>query len=48
MEQLKWAKEELKTLDSMTRKLLTMNGAFNSKRDVNRLYVSREDEGRAG
>ena len=46
MEQLRWAKEELKTLDSMTRKVLTMNGAFHSKRDVNRLYVSREDEGR--
>ena len=46
MEQLRWAKAELKTLDSMTRKVLTMNGAFHSKRDVNSLYVSREDEGR--
>ena len=43
MEQLRWAKEELKTLDKMTRKVLTMNGAFHSKRDVDRLYVSRED-----
>ena len=46
MEQLRWAKEELKTLDKMTRKVLTMNGAFHSKRDVDRLYVSREDGGR--
>ena len=46
MEQVRWAKEELKTLDKMTRKVLTMNGAFHSKRDVDRLYVSREDEGR--
>ena len=47
MEQVRWAKEELKTLDKMTRLVLTMNGAFNSKRDVDRLYVSREDGGRA-
>ena len=42
----KMANEELKTLDKMTRKVLTMNGAFHSKRDVDRLYVSREDGGR--
>ena len=47
MEQVRWANEELKTLDKMTRKVLTMNGAFHSKRDVDRLYVSREDGGRA-
>ena len=46
MEQVRWAKEELKALDKMTRKVLTMNGAFHSKRDVNSLYVSMEDEGR--
>ena len=46
MEQLRWAKEELKTLDKMTRKVLTMNNAFHSKRDVDWLYVSREDGGR--
>ena len=46
MEQVRWANEELKTLDKMTRKVLTMNGAFHSKRDVDRLYVSREDGGR--
>ena len=46
MEQVRWANEELKTLDKMTRKVLTMNGAIHSKRDVDRLYVSREDGGR--
>ena len=46
MEQVRWANEELKILDKMTRKVLTMNGAFHSKRDVDRLYVSREDGGR--
>ena len=28
----------------MTRKALTMNGAFHSKCDVDRLYVSMEDD----
>ena len=46
MEQVRWANEELKTLDKMTRKVLTMNGAFHSKRDVDRSYVSMEDQGR--
>ena len=46
MKQVRWTKEELKTLDLMTRKVLTMIGAFYSKRDVDRLYVSREDGGR--
>ena len=45
MEQVRWKKEELKTLDTMARKSLTMNGAFHSKYDVDRLYVSREDGG---
>ena len=47
MEQVRWANEELKTFDKMTRKVLTMKGAFHSKRDVDWLYVSREDGGRA-
>ena len=47
MEQVRWAKEELKILDKMTRKVLTMNGAFHSKKDLDRLYVSREGGGRA-
>ena len=37
--------EELKTLDRMTRKVLTMNGAFHPKSDVDRLYVSRVNGG---
>ena len=28
-------------MDRMTRKILTMNGAFHPKSDVDRLYVSR-------
>ena len=47
MEQVRWANEELKTLDKMTRKVLAMNGAFHSKRDVDMLFGSREDGGRA-
>ena len=44
MEQLRWAKEELKTLDSMTRKVLIDNElCFPFKK---RSYVSREDQGR--
>ena len=45
MEQVRWAKEELKAFDIMTRKVLSMNGAFHSKCNVDRLYVSREDGG---
>ena len=46
MERVRWAKEELKTLDKMTRKVLTMNGAFHPKSDVDGLFVSTEDGGR--
>ena len=45
MEQVRWAEKELKTLDIMTRKVFTMNGAFHSKCNVDRSYVSREDGG---
>jgi len=38
---IRWTKGELKSLDKMTRKILTMNGAFHPKSDVDRLYVSR-------
>ena len=41
-----WTKEELKALDRTTRKVLTMNGAFHPKSDVDRLYVSRVNGGR--
>ena len=43
---IRWTKEELKTLDRMTRKVLTMNGAFNPKSDVDRLYLSMVTGGR--
>ena len=36
---IRWTKEELKTLDRTTRKVLTINGAFHPKSDVDRLYV---------
>ena len=40
---IRWTKKELKTLDRMTRKVLTMNGVFHPKSDVDRLYVARKD-----
>ena len=43
---IRWTKEELNTLDRMTRKVLTTNGAFHPKSDVDRLYVSRVNGGR--
>ena len=43
----KMGKRRTETLDKMTRKVLAMNGAFHSKRDVDMLYGSREDGGRA-
>ena len=43
---VRWTKVELKTLDRMTRRVLTMKGAFLLKCDVDRLYVSTEDGGR--
>ena len=43
---IRWTKEELKSLDRMTRKVLTMNGAFHPKSDIDRLYVSRVNGGR--
>jgi len=42
---MRCSKEELKSLDKMTRKILTMNGAFHPKSDVDRLYVSRVNGG---
>ena len=43
---LDWTKGELKAMDVRTRKLLTMNGVFNRKSGVGRLYVKRKDGGR--
>ena len=44
---LEWRVDELKELDSKTRKLLTILKGLHSKRDVDRLYVSRKAGGRA-
>ena len=46
MEQIIRTKEEMKTLDRMTREVLPMKCVFYPKSDVDRFYVSREDGGR--
>ena len=43
---IRWTKEDQKTLHKMTRKVLTMNGAFHPESDVDRLYVLRVNGGR--
>ena len=43
---LKWTREELKQMDQRTRKLMTMHKALHPRDDVDRLYVSRKEEGR--
>ena len=43
---LDWNKKEIKDLDIMTRKIISVNGGFQLASDVNRLYTSRKKEGR--
>ena len=43
---LKWTREELKQMDQRTRKLMTMHKALHPRDNVDRLYVSRKEEGR--
>ena len=43
---LKWTREELKQMDKITRKLMTMHKALHARDDVDRLYVSRKEAGR--
>ena len=43
---LKWTRDELKQMDRRTRKLMTMNKVLHPRDDVNRLYVSRKEDGR--
>ena len=43
---LDWQEKELKDIDIKTRKILTMNGVFHKKGNVNRLYLKRNDGGR--
>ena len=43
---VKWTKEELRVMDTKTRKLMTMNRALHPQADVDRLYVKRAMGGR--
>ena len=43
---LDWSAQEVKNMDRKTRKLLTMNGAFNMQSSVDRLYIKRKAGGR--
>ena len=41
---LDWTKEELKSIDSKTRKLMTMNGSLHPRGNVGTLYLARKKE----
>ena len=41
-----WNKEELRQIDTMTRKQMTLHGVLHPRADVDRLYVSRKKGGR--
>ena len=43
---VKWTREELKQVDRRKRKLMTMHKALHPRDDVDKLYVSRKEEGR--
>ena len=43
---LSWRKDEITEIDRRTRKLMTMNKAFNQKSDVSWLYAKRKQGGR--
>ena len=43
---LEWTQKELEEMDTKTRKILTMHGAFHRDSDVDRLYMKREVGGR--
>ena len=43
---LDWTKEELKTIDIRTRKLMTMNGSLHSRGNVGRFYFERKEGGK--
>ena len=43
---LGWTKEELKSIDIKTRKLMTMNGSLHPRGNVGRLYLARKEGGR--
>ena len=39
---LDWAKEELKSIDIKTRKLMTINGSLHSRGNESKLYLARK------
>ena len=43
---ISWSKEELRSLDRKTRKLLTIYKSLRSQADVERLYVKRSEGSR--
>ena len=43
---LDWTKNDIKSMDIMTRKQITMTGGFHHASDINRLYAKRSDGGR--
>ena len=43
---LHWTKEELKSIDIETRKLMIMNVSLHPRRNVGRLYLARKEGGR--
>ena len=43
---LDWMKEELKSIDIKTRKLMTMNRSLHPRGNVGRLYFARKEGGR--
>ena len=43
---LKWNTDELKSSDRRTRKFMIMHRALHPKKDVDRVYLSREMRGR--
>ena len=43
---LDWAKEQLKSIDINTRKLMTMNESLHQRENIGRLYLLRKKGGR--
>ena len=43
---LDWLKQEIRDIDTATRKILAMTGSLNKKSDIDRLYVKRDHGGR--
>ena len=43
---LNWTKENIRSLDTKTRKIMNINNSLNQRSDVDRLYVTRKEGGR--